>query len=125
MKHSTPHPNEADQARFDAIKEIGCLCCLRAGFWTPCEVHHLLSGNRRRGHRYTIGLCCWHHRAIRIYEVDTGPSLADGGRLFRLHFGTDDELLKEQDERIADFFFRLPVALAYAQRAAADALDEA
>ena len=69
---------------------------------TP-EVHHLLSGNRRRGHQFTIPLCRWHHRsdsyitksqATELY----GPSLALNSKAFHERYGSDDSLLAKTNE---------------------------
>lgn len=108
MRHSTGKPTKDEQARMAAIKELGvCVACHVSGKqrWPqPVDVHHLLSGNRRRGHRYTVGLCGWHHRKLTDFGCtekemrdDLGPSLADGSKPFRAAFGSDDELLALQD----------------------------
>ncbi len=103
MKHSTKAPTAAERARFEALHEIGCICCRKRGFssW-PVEIHHLLSGNRRRGHMATIPLCPHHHRGIppahwtiRAATDFVGPSLAHGSKPFHAAFGSDDSLLAE------------------------------
>ncbi|MEJ7746327.1 MAG: Ref family recombination enhancement nuclease [Luteimonas sp.] len=109
--------NHAEQARFDAIKQGPCLACWKRGkpSHTP-EVHHLLSGGIRRGHLFTIGLCCWHHRAFvagdgswhKAFRETYGPSLAEGSKKFHAEFGSDDELLALQ-ERIIPDPFQLPL----------------
>jgi hypothetical protein len=105
MRHSTGKPTKADEARFIAIKEDGCLCCrIDANRYVEPDIHHLKSGNIRRGHQYTIGLCCWHHRGWPVepsyFPTDPGPSLADGSRTFHEHYGSDDFLLQLQDIRL-------------------------
>lgn len=102
----------ARERRFSAIKEIGCIACLRFGIWRVPEVHHLnlggLAGHKRRGDEFTIGLCRWHHRGIPSYTaLLTGPSLARESKAFRAQFGTDDELLVEQNKLIAQVRLRL------------------
>ncbi len=73
-------------------------------FDVPADAHHLLSGGRRRGHDKTVALCKWHHTGEDIQGIgkDTlyrilGPSYALNKREFEDTFGTDDELLMEQD----------------------------
>jgi len=110
MRHSTGTPTKAEAARMDAIKEAGiCLACYQHGYKQPAhvEIHHLLSGNKRRGHGFTVGLCVWHHRGLppcgwdsAQAEYELGPSLARGSKPFRAMFGTDDELLSIQNEMI-------------------------
>ena len=95
---------KADKQRFDAFRKVGCVACRKRGIKSQADVHHLLSGGRRRGHQYTIPLCPWHHRgeppdgmaatdALWVY----GPSLARSSRRFRAEFGTDAVLLRQTD----------------------------
>lgn len=104
--------------RFHAIKIIGCLACMRnewLGFIqiSACaEIHHLnfggKAGGKRLGDSSTIGLCAWHHRGQPPFPRMTatqaakhyGPSLARESKKFRLLYGEDAELLKEQDRLI-------------------------
>lgn len=105
MRHSTGKPTKAEKARMDAIKESTCVCCHMRGLyaWRP-EIHHLLSGNRRRGHMFTVGLCAYHHRGVKALErssqeeLTLGPSLAHGSKPFHTaFFGTDDAMLEYQN----------------------------
>lgn len=105
MKHSTGKPTKAEAARMARLKEMPCLCCSQQKVPqpSPTEIHHLLSGNKRRGHLFTIPLCGWHHRGLlpsdEMFLIDDfarkciGESLAWSPTKFRAHFGTDDELL--------------------------------
>jgi hypothetical protein len=102
---------KADEARRDAIKAGNCMACDVRGIDVSgqglVQWHHLLRGGRRRGHRYTMGLCCWHHLREPLWghsfaEMTDhyGPSLMDGSKLFHAAYGTDDELLARQDALI-------------------------
>lgn len=113
MRHSTGKPTKAEQARFDAMKEAGvCIACHIGGHqrWAQyVEIHHLLSGNRRRGHMHTVALCLWHHQGYPDWGCTAeemrqaiGPSLAHGSKPFRATFGTDDELLAIQNQLLAN-----------------------
>ena len=109
---STGNQTKAESARIDKIKRAGCICCIARGFepddGTEVEAHHLLSGGIRRGHRYTLGLCLWHHKGRLIVEgwnharhrLELGPSLLEGSVPFHAEFGTDDELLAANDALI-------------------------
>lgn len=109
-------PTRAERERIVAIKEFGCICCqinrargYPTAFYGAAEAHHLLSGGRRRGHAFTIGLCQWHHRSVRPYPSHTtaqmmdtfGPSVATGSRAFHEFYGSDDELLEYQELLLA------------------------
>jgi hypothetical protein len=103
------------EARDFALREIGCICCRLVGKRPmPAEKHHTLTtglhGNgKRRGEKFVLGLCSYHHRsaaavgtvmARSLKEQGYGPSLADEPRAFRARFGTDNELLELQDKLI-------------------------
>lgn len=98
-----------------AIRDIGCICCALMGYGgEPAEKHHLNQGDRhggkRRGEAYTIGLCAWHHRGLCKCDgaqrdcprchLTYGPSWHHTAREFRETFGSGDELLEYQNQRI-------------------------
>lgn len=98
--------------RFDRIYDIGCIACIQADRFSQCQAHHLnldgKAGQVRRGDRYTIGLCPWHHqgqailgRTVVHMTATLGPSLAHNSRAFREMYGNDTELLAIQDDLIA------------------------
>lgn len=109
-------PTAAESARIDRIKRIGCLACLQLGHqWDEekdvpqPDAHHLLSGGIRIGHHATIALCKWHHSARLVVECwDTmthlfnlGPSLLQNASRFHECFGSDEELLDQQERLLA------------------------
>lgn len=109
---STSAPTKVQQARFDAIREIGCIVSRSLGLgFVPCEIHHLTVGGKhgapRRGHDFTVGLNPWSHRgepfgglsATRCEEL-FGPSYARQSRRFRQEIGNDDYLLDLQNTLI-------------------------
>lgn len=107
--------NAAQVRRWKDAKARGCVAChlntvdhgmARASFQHDLEMHHLLSGGRRRGHDETICLCTYHHQGGRLpypdrgYEAHAkafGPSFGREPRRFREVYGTDDELLAYQN----------------------------
>lgn len=104
MKHSTRPPTKAQQARFDALREIGCICCWNwLGRKAIPEIHHIVDKGYRRhsgGHDATLPLCRWHHRGQSdgageaLYTRVFGPSLALNKREFIRVFGTERQLLE-------------------------------
>jgi hypothetical protein len=94
-------PKKDELIRFRKLHALGCICCRKAGsgYRTP-DLHHLLSGGRRMGHAWTIGLCPEHHRFPSNGTV-VGPSLADGSKRFEAHWGTQRELLAEVNELLS------------------------
>lgn len=101
MKSSLPAATKAEKARFEKLFNFGCAAChVRMLGWQAPEMHHLLSGGRRRGHAFTVPLCPWHHRGyagehgVHAMTQIFGPSMAREPKKFRAEFGTDDELLE-------------------------------
>lgn len=100
----------ADEKRIDAIKEIGCICCLMENLgWRYCEWHHLTVSGFTQGNDATIGLCLWHHRGqceegrnSRDMKSRYGPSLAKGSKPFYANYGSATFLLGYQDKLIED-----------------------
>lgn len=110
----------ARQLRFDALRQVGCLCCienLALGLWQvttlPTEIHHLNAGGhagqKRRGDDATVPLCSWHHRGVLLpargmtrltMTIRFGPSLAGGSKPFRAVYGDDDSLLRRANAAI-------------------------
>jgi hypothetical protein len=91
---------KADLSRFQALERIGCIACHMQDRWTASDVHHVLSGGKRKGHQYTIPLCPWHHRGVTsagysrkdMHDI-AGPSLALNPKAFHGEFGDDEGLL--------------------------------
>lgn len=98
-------PTTKEVKRFQRIQELGCVACQLDGVPNvPCDIHHLLSGGRRLGHEYTVGLCPWHHRAVlpsghRLCDFAEvhGPSLAATPRAFATRYGDEYELYEIQN----------------------------
>ena len=107
MNHSTGTPTKAERAHMDRIKDRGvCVCCWQRSYRyrQMVDIHHLLSGGKRRRHLFTVGLCRWHHLATppagwgnAEAEYELGPSLAKGSKPFRAVFGSDDDLMALQE----------------------------
>lgn len=104
-----PKPATRDEKRRMArVCELGCIACRsllgEEIELAPAENHHLLDGGRRRGHRFTIGLCGYHHVGRIPNGMDRktirdrlGPALTDGTKTFKVFFGDDDSLLAFQE----------------------------
>ncbi|KAF1005455.1 MAG: hypothetical protein GAK28_03207 [Luteibacter sp.] len=116
QSRSTGKPTKAESRRIDQLKTGECLCCWLnrqqgrpTAHFGGCDAHHVLSGGRRIGHMATLGLCPWHHRALRPYADMTdaqatelfGPSLALGSKPFHAAYGSDEELLALQEQLLA------------------------
>jgi len=101
----------AERRRYRRIGEIGCIACRRYGYFGVLgQVHHLNlgqhAGQKRLGNDHTIGLCVYHHQGYLgnqtqdWWESKVGPSLALRPVKFREIFGSDLELLEEQNRLI-------------------------
>ena len=105
MHSSAPSPTKDEARRMQRLPYIGCVACMQKKMSVLCQVQHLLSGGRRRGHRYTVALCPWHHQGIppgpltmKQAEKLFGPSFELHKRRFHEAFGSNDELLAKTDE---------------------------
>ncbi|MCU1313405.1 MAG: hypothetical protein JWM54_1162 [Acidobacteriaceae bacterium] len=105
MKSSLPKPTKAEQARIERMLLLGCAACAAIGIPNhhQIECHHMLSGNKRMGHRFTLPLCRGHHRneftltqQLRL-NIAQLSSIAGGRKLFNAAFGTERKLLEKVD----------------------------
>lgn len=93
MKTSTGKPTRAESNRIERMKaEIGCICCRLSGLesTTHLEINHILQGNKRLSHWYTICLCWMHHQNRSINGLWT--SIAQGRKAFASIHGTEWDL---------------------------------
>lgn len=104
----TKRPTKSESARMARIKQLRCVACWDTPFCCGVtEIHHLLSGGRRRGHAFSVPLGVWHHRGIPLPSYSLieataifGPSLRLSSRAFHERYGTDDELLAKVNKLI-------------------------
>lgn len=84
-------PNKAEREWMAAVREFGCVACYLDGKRRECVVHHIVSGNRRMGHMFTIGLCepGHHQHGDSVGMVSRHPYKAR----FEAQYGTEMELL--------------------------------
>lgn len=96
------------------MQRIGCLACRRRGhFAVPGDQHHPNldghAGQRRLSNDIVMILCPWHHRGVperggsEFTRTRLGPSLAKQPNAFRAEFGSDEELLAEQERLIEQY----------------------
>lgn len=121
MVGKTRPANAKDRKRMDTIaKHCGCLPCLLTGHMNMhTTIEHVTDrGSRIRDeegeHRWTIGLCRWHHFGHNTRGWDRqqmsgeyGPPLAWGRSIFEDHFGDEIHVLvPTQDFVLAEFAAR-------------------
>src|SRR5271168_672128 len=99
-------------ARFDALRRLGCIACSINGFsaGNP-EIHHLVDKGYRKhsgGDQATIPLCQYHHRGIPWIDFPVsymrerfGPSMALEAKAFAVEFGSQRELLAKVNEMLS------------------------
>ena len=86
----------ATNKRFDIISDIGCVACIKLGFYgTPPQIHHLKGSDycgygQKADDEDTIGLCIHHHLGPEGYHSDP--------KGFTERFGTQTELLEHQNK---------------------------
>ena len=102
---------KAAQARFRALHDLGCICCLlECVVWMAPDIHHIFDNGYREhsgGDMATIPLCPWHHRGLTPEGMTTavaankmGPSLALSKRLFNAVYGGERKLLEHVNAQL-------------------------
>jgi hypothetical protein len=85
-----------DKDRFDKLRQIGCIACLKKGRITEPVIHHIRKHTGlgiRPDHDQTIPLCPQHHNM-------GNASVHLNKKLFEHLYGTEQELLKETNLKI-------------------------
>lgn len=95
-----PTKEEAERTRRMLL--LGCICCGQFGIYRHAENHHIVEGNKRVGHWYTLPLCAGHHRGEWIPGEYYGKrvALSDGSKLFTEAFGTQRQLWKKTQDNL-------------------------
>jgi hypothetical protein len=84
-------PTKRERDWMDRVTDFGCVACHLDGNQRAAAVHHIISGNRRMGHLFTIGLCDpGHHKDGHTVGM---LSVHDRKRSFVAQYGTELELL--------------------------------
>jgi hypothetical protein len=84
-------PTKAEREWMDCIAELGCIACRKDGEQSPASVHHIIQGNRRLGHLFTLPLCYQHHQG----DGRKVPSVHFTKRTFAARYGSELDLLAE------------------------------
>jgi len=82
-------PTKAEREWMSRIAELGCVACKQDGHQSPASVHHIVQGNRRLGHLFTLPLCEIHHKG----DGRVVPSVHFTKRTFAARYGSELELL--------------------------------
>jgi hypothetical protein len=82
-------PTKAESEWMARIADLGCIACRKDGNSSPASVHHIVQGNRRLGHLFTLPLCYPHHQG----DGREVPSIHFTKRTFVQRYGTELELL--------------------------------
>jgi len=101
-------PTAEEQRRIDVMMGLGCVACAYLGVpnlqFTEC--HHIVEGNRRMGHLYTLPLCAGHHRGIwTLGQLTWIPeellvSISSGRKVFVATYDTERNLWVTVEEKM-------------------------
>ena len=98
-------PNKENEERFDAMREIGCICCLLEGNgWSQAQIHHISGCKTQEDHANSIPLCYYHH----LGDQQNAPSKLYVSRhpnkyRFEQLYGTEAELLSATNALLIGF----------------------
>lgn len=101
MKSGKIPPTAAEIRWMAAVADLGCVVCLKFHqVRTPCAVHHIVEGQRRLGHMFTIGLCDpgHHQNTPTPLKISRHPNKAR----FEKEYGTEYELLEYTKQLIGE-----------------------
>lgn len=108
MKTSLNPPTKYEQARIDAMRDLGCVACAMLGVpnLNRLELNHMLSGGHRMGHWYSYFLCRGHHQG----DWDGGQlewiaprkrvAISNGRPVFEKVYGTERLLWKRVQKKL-------------------------
>lgn len=97
--HKTQMTTKAEKDRMNQLSQVPCVVCLLMfNVESPAEVHHILDGNRRKGHEFTISLCFAHHR--QGLNTPACVSRHPYKKEFERRYGTEQVLLEETNKII-------------------------
>ena len=90
-------PNKAEKERMDKLSRMPCPACLDVGYryYVPVQIHHLLRGNKRMGHWWTLPLCEGHHMGrftdhqAKTLHPEELVAVSDGRKIFESVYGTE------------------------------------
>lgn len=100
MKSNAPRANKIEQDRIDKMMQLGCAACAFLGVpnLANTECHHMLDGNVRLGHWFSIPLCAGHHRGawtegqLTWIEPHQRVAISDGRKAFTRIYPTEWQL---------------------------------
>ncbi len=84
-------PTRVEQDWLDRLCNLSCIACRKDGISSPASVHHIVQGNRRLGHLFTLPLCYPHHQG----DGRQVPSVHFSKRSFVARYGAELDLLAE------------------------------
>lgn len=118
MVGKTPRASKSERDRMDTIVHFcGCLPCLLVGYLdVHTSIEHVTERGRRIGkdaeqHRWTIGMCVWHHFGY-VHNHSSrhkmcgkfGPPLTWGRKSFEEHFGDEVTVLVPVQDFMLELF---------------------
>jgi hypothetical protein len=92
--------------RITRMMRLGCCACAHLQLPVPAqECHHILHGNKRLGHWYTIPLCRGHHqgdwRELSLVLLDKERvAISDGRKAFTAVYPSERELWERVQRRL-------------------------
>ena len=107
-----------ERERIEAMMRLGCVFCAVVGIVSihQLECHHIVEGNRRLGHWYTLPVCIGHHRGyftpeqkqiLRQYARERGMpdesmlvGVSTGSKSFEPWYGTEREMWTKVQRRL-------------------------
>lgn len=119
MKNNAPRATKAEQARIAIILALTCVYCTLSGDFRKrsLECHHIVRGNKRLGHWYTLQVCAGHHRG-EYTDQPIRVGIASGRHALKETYGYDELELWQRQQVALRLDDELPVSKIVARRTA-------
>lgn len=98
MKNNAPRQTKRERARTAMILALTCVYCTLSGDFRkrPLENHHIVRGNKRLGHWYTLQVCLGHHQG-QYTDQPIRVGIHSGRHALKAEYGYDElELWQRQ-----------------------------
>lgn len=102
-----PKPTKLEADRISIMFDLGCCACASLELWCPAdECHHIVVGNKRLGHWYTLPLCRGHHQGKWRWEQQEAipaaklVSISSGRHAWNAQYPTEKELWERVQDRL-------------------------
>lgn len=119
MKNNAPRATKAEKARIALVLSLTCVYCALSGDFRKrdLENHHIVRGNKRLGHWYTLQVCVGHHRG-KWTDQPIRVGISSGRHALKDAYGYDELELWQRQQVALGLDDELPASKIVARKVA-------